>query len=478
MELLVKDKIYINNPPDNVLQWIAQMSTFENPENASRVKRGSWLGNLQQYVYLYEIFNNNNGSRMVACPRGLLRPLYDTFKNTIPIDIKDERILPKVDEFHIKDTITIRDYQKEAIDTALLRAQGIVVSPAGSGKTVMGVAISQGCKSKTLWFTHKKELIQQTKDRFMEYTDIPEERIGIYGDGSKDIEDITIATVQTLANMDAKTFNEFVTQFGCVIVDEVHHAAADTWRMIDRFPARYRIGLTATPVRGDGLTEAAKAVVGKEIYTVDRQRLVVDKRIMKAKMYYTVTPCNYDEYSKDHPTLLRVMSNDPKRNEILVKLADVACQTRDCLLVLTNLVYHTENLAELIRARLEESKLARPVFTFHAQSKFKIDDIKDLDQFVIVATFGKAEEGLDIPKLDCLLLASPLKGDVKNRKRLEQSLGRIERTMIGKKAPIVYDVVDSDGLSLYKWDTRQIFYAEKGIETKGMDIPSEYLDSL
>jgi len=470
------------------------------------MKMGAWTGNIPQYIYMYTYGSYANGIPFIIFHRGLLRPLYDTFKSSIDITIRDERIAPVTESFNVKGDKKLRSYQEEAVGIALKRAQGIIVSPAGSGKTVIGVEIARQANVKTIWFTHKKELIQQTKERFMEYTDIAEERIGIYGDGKKEIKDITIATVQTLTNMDSDTLDKFTSTFGCIIVDEVHHAAADTWKIIGKFPAKYRIGLTATPVRGDGLTEVPRAVVGKEIYTVDRNLLVDDQCILKSKMYYAVTNCTYPEAilyklgrkvmnkmafenlqqtnpelakkvvsHVDNPVLLRAMSTDAKRNEILVKLADIACQTRDCLLVMTNLVYHTEHMAQLIDARLKQSKLDRPVFVFHAKSDFTIDKLEGLKQFVIVATFGKAEEGLDIPQLDALLLAAPMKGE----RRLIQTIGRIERNMIGKKSPIVYDVVDQyDNVLVRQWNSRRNLYIKHNMEVDGMDIPEEYLNSI
>lgn len=93
----------------------------------------------------------------------------------------------------------LRDYQEFAVEAAIEKGGGIIVSPAGSGKTVMGLEIIARLGQPALWVTHTKELLYQTIDRAVEFLQVPKDEIGIMGDSKRIIGDrLTVGLVQTL----------------------------------------------------------------------------------------------------------------------------------------------------------------------------------------------------------------------------------------------------------------------------------------
>ena len=95
--------------------------------------------------------------------------------------------------------IQLYDHQSQAVEVAIERGGGVIVSPAGSGKTVMGLEIIARLRQPTLWITHTKELLYQVIDRAVQFLDIDRDEIGILGDGKRTIgERFTAGLVQTL----------------------------------------------------------------------------------------------------------------------------------------------------------------------------------------------------------------------------------------------------------------------------------------
>ncbi len=142
--------------------------------------------------------------------------------------------------------LQLRDYQHHAVDDviATLDNRPILVSPTGSGKTTMATEIVERLGAPTLWLAHRKELIDQAAERLEAHG----LRIGIVMSGYASDPDaqVQVASIQTLIRRDKPHAK-------LIIVDECHHAAADTYqRVLDEYPGAAVVGLTATPFRLDG----------------------------------------------------------------------------------------------------------------------------------------------------------------------------------------------------------------------------------
>lgn len=142
--------------------------------------------------------------------------------------------------------LPLRDYQRKAVDDiiAALAKRPILVSPVGSGKTTMATEIVDRLGVPTLWLAHRKELIDQAAERLTAHG--LSAGIVMSGYDSDPAAQVQVASVQTLVRR-AKP------PAGLIVVDEVHHAAADSYQgILEAYPDAYIVGLTATPFRLDG----------------------------------------------------------------------------------------------------------------------------------------------------------------------------------------------------------------------------------
>ena len=480
MKIEIGSRLTISEAPLGALQWIMAGSTFPNPEYENKAKMGLYTNYLEKEIKIYKEVSPG----VLEAPRGLLRFIYDRYvKLPEGLVVDDKRICPKTEGFNLNPAMDMRDYQGLAKETAFKRAQGMVVAPAGSGKTVIGIAIAQRTKTKVLWLTHKIELLEQTRQRFMEWTDLKEEDICVVGDG--EVGDLNakviIATIQTLNNwsgvtdiLEGSNFDILTKSIGCVIIDEAHHAAATSWHIIERFPALYRIGLTATHYRSDSLSHMLTAIIGIMTYEVERNMLVQDNSIVKCMVKVIPTKSNYEGLTNDDNRYHQLMCADMERNNMIANLVTNTIEQHKCMLVLTSRIAHCEHLSELIRVRLQGKGITdTPVHAFSSQGKFKFDNT--LKKCVLVATYGKATEGLDMPQLDAIVYAQPCKA----AGRVEQTMGRIERPNDGKKTPIVYDIYDKlMPLAKGKYKERKVIYDQRGIVIDDREENTEWAYGL
>lgn len=456
------DKVEITNADNITIQKLKRLGTFDNPDWSRRKARGDYVGFLEKYIKLWYEKDST-----LYLPRGVARQAADIVDEAREkLRIIDSRwsLKNKPTRNWLTEDITycglLWDHQQEALERAMKYTQGIIVAPAGSGKTNIGIAII--CKSKmpALWITHKIELIEQTKERFMKFSNIAEEDIGVIGQGKFEVGNVlTIATVQSLANIDVdswdiqwnpnKTVNSFSDAFGCVIIDEAHHASATTWwETIGEFKAKYRIGLTATPVRSDGLEAMFYALIGRTMFEVPKEKLVQEEKVMRAHINVYITDFSYD-VGNNNIKLINLLTTDPARNNVIASIVKEIMKQSDKVLVLTERINHVYHLTDRINAYTE-----LPTFAFCSKEKFNYQP--ELEKQIIVATYGKAEEGLDIPDLDTLVFATPPTSE----KKIIQSIGRIERYIKGKR-PRVFDIYDDDvGILRGKWKKRYAIYEQ------------------
>ena len=223
-----------------------------------------------------------------------------------------------------------------------------------------------------------------------------------------------------------------------MIQDEVQHAPAKTfYRVISRFPAKYRFGLTATPEREDGLTPLLYFLFGDSIYEIDRKSLVAKGYLTAVAVQPIFTAFNYPYYGPDdRNAMLDTLVNDADRNRHIV--ADVAGAIEDghTCLVLTGRVEHAEMLAAKIqRLGIRAEALLGKV------KKAERDVIRrrmlDGELKVIVAT-SVADEGLDLPNLSAVFFTFPSRALA----RILQRSGRVMRPVPGKPEPVIFDYID------------------------------------
>lgn len=346
-------------------------------------------------------------------------------------------------------------FQDRAIDGFFeTKSGGVLCLDVGFGKTVCALAISARLGLRTMIIVHKEFLAHQWKERIQQFC--PGATVGIVQQDQCELEcDFVIGMIQTLSQrtFPPRTFESI----GLLIVDEAHHIGARVFsQSMFKVCTKWTLGLTATPDRKDGLGHLLNWFMGPTYFVARREsQRGVEVRVVNVEHVsnYHVPLNKFGKVSL--PEMVTDLTELDYRNKLIVDTIKSLSKTRN-ILVLSDRRSHCEWISEQIkgsslymggmkREQLEQSEKAR----------------------VIVATFSQAHEGLDIPKLDTILLTTP-HSDVR------QAVGRILREANGKvNNPLIIDFVDRVSVLVPMYYKRRSIYKSQGFEISETTIEEE-----
>lgn len=363
----------------------------------------------------------------------------------------------------------LRTHQIAALDSFRTANQnGIICLPCGYGKTFTGIAAALEIGKCFLIVVHKEFLADQWSSELKAL--VPGIRIGRIQGEKCDVGpefDVSIAMIQTICSRTflAGTFNHF----GFAIFDEVHHLAAEHFsQTLQRIHCPKMLGLTATPKRLDGLSKVFTWFLGAIVYQISRRPK--DETVLVECLRYTTADDAYTEVKCD-------WAGKPIRACMINNIANFAPRTHAVI------DWISPSLAEQGRRLLILSDRREHLKEFETGFKSRgITSIgyyvggmkqKDLDisatRTVILGTFAMASEGMNIPTLNAILLATP-------KSSIEQSIGRILRLKPEERTiqPRIYDVLDTPFVECFgQWSKRRKFYKECGYAVKFADEEKE-----
>jgi superfamily II DNA or RNA helicase len=165
--------------------------------------------------------------------------------------------------FRAKLALTPRPYQEDALAAWLAAdGRGVVVLPTGAGKTVLALMAIERLALRTVVVVPTIELLYQWRDTMIERLGISKSKVGVIGDGRRELRPITIITYASAAMPESP-----IGGAGLLICDEAHHLPSPSYSVIpSRCGAPYRLGITATPERGDGADDALSTLLGPVVY--------------------------------------------------------------------------------------------------------------------------------------------------------------------------------------------------------------------
>ena len=369
--------------------------------------------------------------------------------NGVPIDI------PFVGT--LKDSTNQPIAAQFAIDHIKSKGGGILSLPTGYGKTCVSLYILSQLKVKTLIIVHKEFLLNQWIERIEQF--LPSATIGRIQQNKVDIQgkDIVIGMLQSIA-MKSYEPNVFET-FGLTIIDETHHISSKVFsKALFNVCTKYMLGLSATPIRKDGLTKVLNWFIGDIFYSVERkQQTQVDVQTLNftCGAYNDEVPLNKLGKVSLSEIINKLVDIEP-RNELIIKHLYSNLNLNRKIIVLSDRRSHCEILHKLLSER--NSKYTYGLY----MGGMKQDALKLSEECdVILATYSLAHEGLDIPSLDTLILSTP-KTDI------VQSCGRILRETTGKKNnPLIIDICDSFGSLPNQARKRRVYYKNSGFNING-----------
>ncbi len=416
--------------PPKVLERLRIDLSFPNPEHISRRRMGRYTGGTPERIECLE----ETGDGRVEIPCGAVGLLRRRAANAgLDLSFDDQRQVLSPIELHAK--IDLRPYQAEAVRAMARGVQGTVVMPPGAGKTATGTAAIAKIGQPALIVVHTHDLVEQWRrsiDRFLGV------EAGVISDGERCIAPTTVATVQTLVRMRRPELDELSTHFGCVIVDEAHHAPASTFRVVlSTLAARYRFGLTATPEREDGLSPLLDLTMGGRLFEIGYPELVAGGYLQAPEVRPVYSSFDFDYGGpEDLHACMDALVRDPQRNALVSDLAAHEAKGGHTVLVLSGRVAHCRLLARMIQERGVSAEVLVGAVK-KTERKEILERFRGGELPVVVAS-TLADEGLDVPRMDRVILAFPSRA----KGRTAQRLGRLMRPHPGKDGAVLFDVVD------------------------------------
>jgi len=367
-------------------------------------------------------------------------------------------LAPEVD---YSEYLPLSPAQEQAVAAVLRRRMGVLVAPAGAGKTTMAMVAIARRKQPALFLVHTRELADQALRAAGQVLGLTVAEVGMIGGGRWSIgERLTIALVQSLQG---EIPAELAGHVGHVVVDECHHAPADAFsRVVSQFPARYLLGLSATPYRRDGLDAVISYFLGPVVASMDEKALadrLIKPRVIKRETGLAV-------YGDSFTEIVSQLASDRGRNALIAQdVVQAVAEGRRCL-VLSDRVEHVEELTTLLQAEgLTAAALHGQKSKRQRAQAVAAAGAGQLD--VLVATCSLVGEGFDCPRLDALFLATP----VSYAGRVVQYLGRVSRTAPGKSDALVYDFCDQHPILWSSWRKRAGVYRAQHLSWSTLGAP-------
>jgi len=357
--------------------------------------------------------------------------------------------------------IILRDYQVEIINKFLENTQCLQEIATGAGKTLITAVLSHKCEDygRTIVIVPNKDLVVQTEK---DYKNLGLDVGVLYGDRKEYDKTHTICTWQSLSILEKKSKNyeadfpidQFLDNVACVMVDEVHKAKADVLRnllsgVFANVPIRW--GLTGTIPKEEydavGCTCSLGPVVGK-MSSKELQDMGVLADLDISILQLQDGMIQFGNYAQE----LKWLVTDEKRlKEISEIIKGVAVNGNT--LVLIDRLATGERLEELNSDWVFVSGSMK-----QADRQENYDDVSQMDNKVIVATYGVAAVGINIPRIFNLVMLEPGKSFV----RVIQSIGRGIRKASDKDYVNVLDLTSNLKYSKRHLTKRKVFYKEQG----------------
>ena len=460
MELIVSNEITITDPTPEVREWVYSRLKVANPEYSKKVRLGLWIGNTPKDIALYR----NSGSDLII-PHGVKDSLLYAFPE---LNINGSFEHPVLFNYasnkpvNYNANINLYDYQKDALNSLVRSRGGILQSKAGSGKTRVGIALACALGKKTLWLTHTNELLNQSYNAAAEFID--KKLLGKISAGKMQIsEGITFATVQTLSKAD---LNALRYEWDMIIVDECHRASMSVTRatmfskVLNNLAAPYKYGLSATLHRADGLIPCTFALLGGVAHivpdsAVHTMQVRIDRKDTGVKISRA---CLDTDGTLVYAKLINYLAEHKRRNLIISDDLFKLSEQGHSIILVSDRVEHLNELYRLLPTEQQNDAVILHGKVKKTDRELALEQMRNKEKHILLATYQLAKEGLDVPCLDRLLLATP----VKDYAIVVQSVGRIARVCEGKGEPVVYDYVDDIGFLEGMWKKRCTSYRKDG----------------
>ena len=416
-----------------------------------------------------------NTKKYLIMPR-----FYGTHKfGNCPIKIEDNPI-------NINFKGTLRDYQVPIVNLMeqhiTKNGGGLLSVPCGRGKTLMAIYLITKLKLKTLVVVHKSFLLDQWIKSINMFTDA---QTGTIRGPVIDIDnkDIVIGMLQSLSMKDYD--DKIFEQFNFIIYDEAHHVASKVFsKCLMKLGGKYTLALSATPYRGDGLIRVIHWFLGDIIY---RESVRINEQVLVKIFNYKSSDKKFKEIifnwgiQKGKPNVIKMMSNlvelEERTNHIVKIILEILNDPTRKIIILSERVSHLTTMKEKLDKLLEERVKSGQLLENEIKTFYYIGELKKKEREraekecdVLFATYAMAKEGLDIDRLNTVVLAT-------SQRDVIQSVGRVMRKIlgIGDNRPLIVDFTDYVSSFINQKRQRVKFYQQSQFEIENYYIQDNNL---
>jgi len=385
-----------------------------------------------------------------------------SYKCEISKDLDDKIVIPDnyANEIakRVKTVFEVRDYQAEAVNYAISNNRVLFLSPTASGKSfiiylIMCHYLMQN--KNVLIVVPTSNLVDQMASDFVKYSNRPMDIHKIRGGLEKTSDSkITVSTWQSIHRMPKQFFEKYDVVFG----DEAHNFKAKSLTSIlDKMPhVKYRFGLTGT-LDGENCNRLVLTGLFGPVYEVTKTKKLIDNKVLspfriKAIVLKYPEDIRKANKGKIYQDEVDFIVRDNSRN---LYIRNLAWNLKGNTLVLFQYVdKHGKILYDMLKSE------DRDVYFIHGGVKSEVResiraDVSKSTNSIICASYGTFSMGINIPELDNLIFASPIKGRIRNL----QSIGRVLRKSKNKDVATLYDIVDD-----LQWKNTQNFAVKHFIE--------------
>ncbi len=461
VSVVLGDLLYFEKEglPAGLQNQLIQLAAFQNPEfyKAQAMRRSTY--NLSRILFCSEEFPKH-----IGLPRGCLSDVESLFNSLgIEIKIKDERFKGKALRIGFKGKL--RAQQKLSVKELRKHDIGVLSAATAFGKTVVAAKLIAVRKMNTLILVHRKQLMDQWREKLSVFLGIDPKEIGQISGSKKHITGkLDVAVIQSLCRKGV--VDNIVANYGHVIVDECHHVAALSFeQLMKKVKANYILGLTATPVRKDGHHPIIIMQCGPIRYRYSGKEATAD-----SSFNHVVNIRSTDfqgPFENEQPALYEIYQKliaDKTRNELICKDILESLNSNRSPLLLTERTEHLQIIADILTDKVKNIVILKGGMS-KKQRDSAYEQLKNIgkdEERIVLATGRYIGEGFDDARLDTLFLALPIswKGTI------QQYAGRLHRQYDGKKEVRIYDYFDKSVPMLARMYKRRI----SGYKSIGYEI--------
>jgi superfamily II DNA or RNA helicase len=462
IEIVSDSYLRIKNLPADWEEALSNLVSIENEKKSVAIKEHIWGA--------YDMPDRITPAQKIGdyfiLPRGFKGQLLERLqRHNVEYTFTDKEISNK-NIIEYKSNITLRPLQDIAKKSIIDNSQGLIMASPGFGKTTVSLDTICELQQFSIVLVDKSDLAKQWIKRGAEQFNLD---IGLIGDGEFNIKPVTVAIMQTLrSRQDELDRDNFWFLWGCVFYDEQHHSSSETYyEIVNKFPAKFRIGISATKGKSDSKEKLSELIFGQVIFEDKTNNLKPSIQRIKTNFKFDYKPTKKigrKVIKNNYQDLLNSLIEDDNRNNQIAK--KISSEQECAHLIVSRRLQHLENIKnESINLGFPPEKCFMLTGKQSSDERLEIAELADKGNIAIFSTV--ADEGLDIPRLDRIHLVFPSK----NHETIRQQVGRGLRNHENKTETIVYDYVDmSIGVIRNQWRNRMIKYYKEN------DFPIECYD--